>query len=732
MSTFSLNPASPVQRQATQVSPGRGGQIGQGIAPGQQMAPTAPVDTSTMDALFKLGGEVLQPHLERRQAEEYLKGVQAVSQGESLQEIKDQQPWYTKIFGPTASIKGAQQMALVTKQDEFVGGLTDDMTELRKMDSAQFGDEVRRRQLDALTGDATTDSILLTKITEVSGPLYRQHAKEHFKYTQEMMHQSVVDMMSASAKTIRSASLSLRDGVLSEGDYAGYVVNAMANVVPMHGQTPESYWGAVEAVVQDQLAQGNHHFVAAVWDSGLIDQMPIEMRTKLIPARETAELKHLQKVGMLEYSQRIAEMLTGDMSDVDIAKGVLAINADARATHGVEADLLDRDFLTRALVGANKRRLADIRTATSDMEKELAEARYQKKLTDHVLAGKGIDHTVPKADLENNIDGHVQTAFAAGNLDAGLDLMIRNAPKGLLAPGVRNQLQAPFRMGAGSAGTEHMGTAVEHAVTIFKAMKGQEGGGYAVQQYFGDYAKPLTDYVARMDANISHQTAWDMSFGDRVVPLRNDVDKTTVDSSLSALVESVAPGKIARLFGAIEWTDDTKAVVKGLAAPHLKRYMETGLYTEEQARANALREVQATHDFVGEFVISKSKGAPALSTLTGMDDKDTAVAVQKEAARLLRESGFSTRKMEDRTEITLGDFHPIRPLLHKVQEFAGKERGYSMPTVVRDDRIDPNTGKPYAKLFISVIDDAGQHWPVELDTRYIATPAFNDAFKPTE
>lgn len=61
-----------------------------------------------IDTLNKLAGGMLQPYIERQKKLQYAEGMAQAAQGKSLIEIENDQPWYTKLFGPDATTQGAQ------------------------------------------------------------------------------------------------------------------------------------------------------------------------------------------------------------------------------------------------------------------------------------------------------------------------------------------------------------------------------------------------------------------------------------------------------------------------------------------------------------------------------------------------------------------------------------------------------------------------------------------------
>ncbi|MDR5751083.1 MULTISPECIES: hypothetical protein [unclassified Caballeronia] len=54
-----------------------------------------------VEAFNKLTQGMIQPYIDRQKKEQYANGMAMASQGMSLDEIAKDQPWYSKLYGPT-------------------------------------------------------------------------------------------------------------------------------------------------------------------------------------------------------------------------------------------------------------------------------------------------------------------------------------------------------------------------------------------------------------------------------------------------------------------------------------------------------------------------------------------------------------------------------------------------------------------------------------------------------
>ena len=241
---------NPVMQQAPQVQLGARGVQGGGISGAPQINPDTRSD-GTLELLLKLGETALAPAIQRRQNEMFLQGAQRVAQGEALKDIIDEQPWYTKIFGASASAQGARTVAQIAQVDKFNASLLGDMDNLAQLSPEEAGKVVNKKMGEFLTGDPVADVAIQQKMVEASSTFYTAHAKAHYKYIQTNMKNQVVDMMVSTAGAIQQAAQQRAQGTISEKDWAQVEARAAQSLMPISGQAPESYWDAVETATTD-------------------------------------------------------------------------------------------------------------------------------------------------------------------------------------------------------------------------------------------------------------------------------------------------------------------------------------------------------------------------------------------------------------------------------------------------------------------------------------------------
>src|SRR5690606_14626624 len=106
--------------------------------------------------------------------------------GKTLIEVQKEQPWYTRIFGPSATVQGAQAMTLMGAMNQAETQFYHDLPTL----ASQPPDAARQYLVNQAasigqTGDPTMDAMVQAKLTEQFGPMMNAHMKQHLKFVQE-------------------------------------------------------------------------------------------------------------------------------------------------------------------------------------------------------------------------------------------------------------------------------------------------------------------------------------------------------------------------------------------------------------------------------------------------------------------------------------------------------------------------------------------------------------------
>lgn len=254
--------------------------VGAGV-PTTDFAGIAQTGMKTLEAVNKLAEGALRPYVERMEKQQYYEGMSKVAQGQALQQIEKDDPWYMNIFGPSATVRGAQAMtattALQQAETEFMGN----MESLRQ----QSPDAVRKFLVNQAatmgnTGDPLVDATVQAKLAESWGPMLKTHMREHLAWQQtDMMDKQTNQNLSIGAGLTaqRKAASTGWDQTEQETAYA----NAVAASSPAPGQTRDSWNRGMTQSLVANLRNGNFDYYNAIKASPLWGQLDVKVREQI-------------------------------------------------------------------------------------------------------------------------------------------------------------------------------------------------------------------------------------------------------------------------------------------------------------------------------------------------------------------------------------------------------------------------------------------------------------------
>lgn len=128
--------------------------------------------------------ELTAPAMQRLKQQQMWDGFVAARQGKTMQEISEEQPWYTKVFGPTNYEIGAQTYNVLRSVSDMEQDLVARMPELRKLPPEEMAQEFNRLSQEQLTGNTYADALLQKTFMDRAGPLMDMHTKERYAWQQ--------------------------------------------------------------------------------------------------------------------------------------------------------------------------------------------------------------------------------------------------------------------------------------------------------------------------------------------------------------------------------------------------------------------------------------------------------------------------------------------------------------------------------------------------------------------
>lgn len=635
---------NPVMQQAPRVQLGARGVQGGGISGAPQINPDTRSD-GTFELLMKLGETALAPAIQRRQNELFLQGAQRVVQGEALKDIIDEQPWYTKIFGESASAQGARTVAQIAQVDKFNASLLGDMDNLAQLSPEEAGKVVNKKMSEFLTGDPVADVAIQQKMVEASSTFYTAHAKAHYKYVQTNMKNQVVDMMVSTAGSLQQAARQRADGTISEKDWAQVEARSAQALMPISGQAPDSYWDAVQTATVDALAQQNHHFVNMVFESGLVQQAPAEVRKKLIDERRKYEKITREEAGYGDFGAEIGVLkalaATGQISPKEVVQRVDQLNEQFSLRYGIKTPVFSRDEMSAMLTGNLKKLYANQEaalkaraTGENDQERALRLATVIAANGGNMAIHSGLGTA---SEVQNAVWAAAQAISAKGGDPMEFLVNTYNSGDGHVNNYMRNQMNSAIR--AATAGSEYNGDAFTRAYQLWRGMYDKPDGKAAAQAYLGDNSLRMETFHMLNSNGMPPEHAFAMAFKEPLTkgtPISNE----EVQDVLTKEIESIGPGFLDRIMGHSPLTKTSKDVLASEIAKVYEPLVNNGV-EKSAAIKRAVAMIAPSTDVLGPYVIRRNPGEPNLAALLGTDNKTAGKLFEDAVAAAARKQGVS-------------------------------------------------------------------------------------------
>ncbi|MEX3974029.1 hypothetical protein [Paraburkholderia caribensis] len=395
---------------------GGGGQVQQGqasLAPGGEFGAAAAQSAASLNALNKLTQGMLQPYIAAEQKRLYFEGMSQVAQGRTLQQVEAEHPWYTQIFGPSATVRGAQAMTAMTALTQAQNQFMEDMPNLRQRDP----DTVRKYLVDQATqigntGDPLVDGLVQSKLAEQWGTMLDTHMKQHLAWQQEDMGQKFVNNTVASGKLLQS-TLHEATGYAVTSDEAEKLRQDETQkftdtLLRPYGMTDESYGKYMASAARANLSNGNFEAYNALKRNGdMWNAIPMDARVQLENEEELWTQKALKKAPALadiggDQTKLSMSLIQGTFPGDEKALNdtIDGINSSWRARSGAATDVIDnhgRDLMLKQFyAGRNK-----VNTVIAKAQAGLADDQAQRTSALAAING-GTSSILPSGVSEQN------------------------------------------------------------------------------------------------------------------------------------------------------------------------------------------------------------------------------------------------------------------------------------------------------------------------------------------
>ncbi|RQP40098.1 hypothetical protein DF156_09305 [Burkholderia ubonensis] len=234
----------------------------------------------SLDALNKLTGGIIQGYVDRKKKEQYAEGMAQAAQGKSLIDIENDQPWYTKLYGPDASVQGAQAFNMAAAMQDAQSQFMQAMPQLRE----KSPDQVRAYIVSKMgevksTGDPAFDSMVQQGLAEQLPRMLSTHMSQYMQFTQEQAYNGFTNLGSAGGRALQDTLTASNNLKPEDIDRAGR--DYTNQLLRPDNMTLEAHQRGLRDIVLSNAQAGNWQAVRAVKEMPEYQAMPTEMKDNL-------------------------------------------------------------------------------------------------------------------------------------------------------------------------------------------------------------------------------------------------------------------------------------------------------------------------------------------------------------------------------------------------------------------------------------------------------------------
>ncbi|AUG85433.1 hypothetical protein RsoP1IDN_32 [Ralstonia phage RsoP1IDN] len=562
-------------------------------------------NAKTMDALNKLTQGALEPYIQQEKQKQYYEGMVMAAQGKSLVDIQKEQPWFTNIFGPSATVRGAQAMtamgALDNAKTDFLGQMpvlrTQSPDAVRQMIVSQFS------KLGS-TGDPATDVMIQAKLAEQMPGLLDIHTREHVKYIQESNSSAFQKASLASGKSLQ-AVYDNGDSTMPQQIKDNEWRYAQESWAPMPGQDQRSWQQDVFNVSKASLMEGNFAHIEALKSSQFWGQLDPEAQSqieKMIPVAR-------------EHAKRYSPSLTQDVFNVNTMEQQLAIGMGPQSIDDLHRWMDAKDGEWTKKTGTSQPYFDNAqRSALEDKwfagmkakhaSSAAANAKVQDIALQEAMLRQGVNSMTTPPSMDK-IGGEVKQAVM-GELYGQIDWTNPSDPKqqtlmskfavasANLGPGMTVQaVQGRWRVAAQQilADGANVSQEAQGALQQWRAMLDPSvvNGRAALSQYLGAEEAAKVEALIAMSPDLADPN----KLRDARKAIRDGyaaVPHTEQVTAAEAIVEKETPGILGRIFGSsgqlggIKLNEGMRGKMVKDLAQSTARFMQIGLSPEAAAQ----------------------------------------------------------------------------------------------------------------------------------------------------
>lgn len=533
--TFALQPAVPADFRPHLTGQTRGAQIVGGESRGGVVAAGPQTDAGPVAAgLGQMVEQIMRPHMQRRQQEEFFKGFTKAQSGVAIEEISKSGGAFSKVFGPTAYEEGAAFYAARTQLTGWAQERYAELDTLKKLPPEEQAKLLAEKSAELMTGDSETDKLIQAGLMEQSGPLMNTIGKARYAWQQDDARTKVTGAWRSDAKTLQMAGEAQADfGSPTDEQQSAMVAQAQAFASGMakpHGMDDETYRKGLFDFMRQAMQDGNFHAVRVLQRYGVDSIFDDAERVKLEDARQRYEDRHLEDFTATDpgfkrryeaYEVRRALTAAGEKGGytaLEASSALAEMNAYIQQKTGIEGGFFEfkeirgevRHMLD--LIVAAKKRADDRKWQLEDRE-YAREARRQERAEELAETSRFAGMAWATGDVERAMAEGIEARhfnrialaeFRRGNL-AGLARAFKVGH--YISPSVRQDILGPIE---GSL-EEQYGKNFAGVHQQWQKMMAVNPGMTA--SYFGEYHEKMRTFTT-LSKQLGPNAAYRRAFGD--------------------------------------------------------------------------------------------------------------------------------------------------------------------------------------------------------------------------
>lgn len=294
--SFTFDIAAPVQ-SAGPIAPAQA-MLGVSGNTGPSSVPLTPgIDMSrdnsdkTLDVLMKLGSDYLAPRIAAARQQKAAEGVVAAMQGMSASTMQDEDV-FGGLFGDPVTVAAARQVEKMNAVNAFNVSLAEQMSDIRKMDPAEFRKWYPSHMQQFTTGDPQSDAMITQAFMERMPQTVDMHTKAHTQYRQEVAEEIYSNDLNTWGKALEADAAAFQTGGMSQDAYLGTKQSFASRLAGPGGIHTEVYPKWVNRAYKRFAADGNLQALQIMEDTGVLEATQTdEQYATLLKVRDAAENK---------------------------------------------------------------------------------------------------------------------------------------------------------------------------------------------------------------------------------------------------------------------------------------------------------------------------------------------------------------------------------------------------------------------------------------------------------